>query len=103
MSQHRKMHVAATFAAAACLAFAAGVGAAEPNDDQAYADSPTAVCHPAYRPCQKEEPKPAMASAASAGMNYVAVGEFNHEMAGSVCHPAYQPCSNWTLWVVTSK
>jgi hypothetical protein len=101
--QSRKSHVAAMLAAAACLTFAAGVGAAEVNDDKAFADSPTAVCHPAYRPCQKEEPKPAMTSAASADTKYVALGEFNHEMAGSVCHPAYRACSNWTLWVVTSK
>lgn len=102
MSQHFK-HITATLAAAACLAFATGVGAAEPNDDQAFVDSPTAVCHPTYRPCRKEAPKPAAMPSSRADVAYVAVGDFNHEMAGSVCHPAYRACSNWKLWVVAAK
>ena len=102
MSQHLKQ-ASATLAAAACLAFATGVGAAGTNDEQTFVDSPTAVCHPAYRPCRKDAPHLAMTLNSSLDAPYVAAGEFNHEMAGSVCHPAYRPCSNWTLWIVTSK
>ncbi len=100
MSQHSPMkHVTATLAAAACLAFASGVVAADVNDDKAFADSPTAVCHPAYRPCQKEPPRPATPPSASAEKPYIAVGVFDYVPAGSVCHPAYRPCANWSLWV----
>ncbi len=103
MSQHSPIkHVTATLAAAACLAFASGVGAAGVNDEEAFADSPTAVCHPAYRPCQKDAPRPVATRSASADTGYIAVGQFDHVPFGSVCHPAYRPCGNWTLWVEKS-
>jgi len=94
MSQHSYINRSvATLAAAACLAFASGVGAAEPNGDKAFADSPTAVCHPAYRPCRKEAP--VAANAPAAGTAYIARGEFDHVAFGSACHPSYRPCANW--------
>jgi hypothetical protein len=98
----RTKYLTAALAAATCLMFASGVRAAEPADDQAFADSPTAVCHPAYRPCRKEAPRPVAARSASADTGYIAVGQFDHVPFSSVCHPAYQPCANWKLRVEKS-
>jgi hypothetical protein len=96
MSQHRYINrTVATLATAACLAFASGVGAAEPNDARPLFQMAGTVCHPAYRSCQKEAPLPAIALSTGAGMAYVAEGEFDHVAFGSACHPAYRPCSNW--------
>lgn len=103
MSQHSPLkHVTATLAAAACLAFASGVAAVEVNDENAFADSPTAVCHPAYRQCQKKSPRPATTENASAATGHIAIGEFDYVPAGSVCHPAYRPCANWSSRVEKS-
>lgn len=103
MSQYISIkHVTATLAAAACLAFASVVGAADANDQNAFADSPTAVCHPAYRPCHREAPRPFTTRSASADTVYIAVGEFDYMPFGSACHPAYRPCADWTLRVERS-
>ncbi len=94
MSEQRlSKYVTATLAAAAFVAFASGARAVEPNDNQAaFADSPTAVCHPAYRPCQKA-PRPAADRSESASA--APIVEIEREPFGMVCHPAYQPCSSW--------
>ena len=103
MSQHSSIkHVTATLAAAACLAFASGVGAANVNDENAFANSPSSACHPAYLPCQKEAPRPVTTRSASADTVYIAVGEFDYVPFGSACHPAYRPCGNWSLRVERS-
>ena len=99
MSQHIK-HATATLAAAACLAFASTVPAAglADNYQTVAADSPTAICHPAYRQCVKEAPKPVTAGSASDETTYLLRGVFEHVPFGSSCHPAYRPCPGWSYW-----
>jgi hypothetical protein len=97
MSHHSRIkHFTATLATAACLAFATGVGAVEPTDEQPLFQMAGTVCHPAYRACQKESPRPATTRSASAATAYIAIGEFDYVPFGSVCHPAYRPCANWS-------
>ena len=99
MSQHIK-HTTAALAAIACFAFASSAPAAAPADNfqTIAADSPTAICHPAYRQCVKEAPKPVMTSSASDDTTYLLRGAFEHVPFGSSCHPAYRPCPGWSYW-----
>ena len=98
----RTKYVTATFAAAACLVVASAVSAIEPNDEgNAFAASPTAVCHPAYRPCQKQAPTDRSDNVSTVA--YLASTGPYREAFGTVCHPAYRPCANWLVWVEVSN
>lgn len=94
MSQHSPIkHVTATLAAAACLAFASGVGAADVNEDQmAFAEPFSAICHPAYLPCQKWPSLAYRVDKASAAPE-VLIAQASTDPASGVCHPARQSCA----------
>lgn len=98
--RHLVKCVSATIAAAVCVVFASGVRAVEINDDpNAYADSPTGVCHVAFRQCHKQPPAPVSGAqgVGATAATPLARGEFDHQPFGSACHPAYQPCAKWSL------
>lgn len=91
----RTKYLAATLAAATCFMFASGVGAAGVNDDQnEFADPFSAVCHPAYLPCQKWPN--AADRVAKASATPVLIAQTSAEPTSGVCHPARQACASWT-------
>ena len=102
MSQHSSIkYVTATLAAAACLAFASGVGAAGMNDDEnAFSDPFSAVCHPAYQPCQKW---PNLADYRASKAPEVLIAQASTEPASGLCHPARQSCAARSVSIDKTK
>ena len=100
MSRQRlSKYVAATLAAAACLAVTSGAQAVEVNDDPPVLfQMASATCHPLRGACAKISAPVSEERREVAQRNASAVQPYG-DTIGGVCHPAYRPCSNWAYWV----
>ncbi len=104
MSHSPIKNVTATLAAAACLAFASGVGAADVNEDQmAFAEPFSALCHPAYQPCQKWQNLADYRVGKASAAPEVLIAQTSADPASGLCHPARQSCAARSLSVERSK
>jgi len=89
----RTKYFAAALAAASCLAFASGVGAAGVNNDEnAFPEPFSALCHPAYQPCQKW-PDAADRVAKANATAPMLIAQASTDPASDLCHPARQSCA----------
>jgi hypothetical protein len=89
----RTKYLAVALAAASCLAFASGVGAAGMNDDEnAFPEPFSALCHPAYQPCQKW-PNAADRVAKASATPAILIAQASADPASDLCHPARQSCA----------